>query len=170
MSNQQLNFLLTSINKKMALHSLAIQIAGEPSVKLKKRITYLESILLELNKHELKPSVETVINQQLVLVNAPVESESLLMRRISKLVAITFRQLEKEMKLVPINYYRNMWTALGMSAFGLPIGVSIGMLTKNMGLLGVGLPFGMAIGLMVGTNLDKKAKEKGLQLPITMQN
>ncbi|MFY7651521.1 MAG: hypothetical protein ACOVQE_02410, partial [Chitinophagaceae bacterium] len=106
----------------------------------------------------------------LVLVNAPVESESLLMRRISKMLSITFRQLEKEMKLVPINYYRNLWTVLGMSSFGLPIGISIGLLVKNIGLLGVGLPIGMGIGLIVGSNLDKKAKDKGLQLPFTLQH
>ena len=55
---------------------------------------------------------------------------------------------------------------LGMSAFGLPMGLALSTATDNFGLLGVGLPIGMVIGMAMGTGMDKKAKEEGRQLEI----
>lgn len=60
--------------------------------------------------------------------------------------------------------------ALGMSAFGLPFGVVIGLITKNMGLLAIGLPIGMGIGVMVGSKMDKKALEEGRQLNMEIKH
>ena len=71
--------------------------------------------------------------------------------------------------MVPKNYYRNMWLALGMSVFGLPIGVAFGASIGNMGLLGVGLPIGMAIGTLVGSQMDKKALKESRQLNIEIK-
>src|SRR5690554_1383202 len=76
--------------------------------------------------------------------------------------------MEKELKLATKNHYRNLWLALGISAFGLPLGVGFGSLMKNMGLLVIGLPIGLALGLPVGTHLDKKAHEAGKQLKIEL--
>ena len=53
---------------------------------------------------------------------------------------------------------------LGMSSFGLPMGVAFGLALGNIGLMGLGLPIGMGIGLAVGTNMDKKALAEGRQL------
>ena len=76
---------------------------------------------------------------------------------------------EKELKIVPKNYYRNLWMVLGMSAFGLPLGVAFGLSLGNIGLLAIGLPIGMAIGTLVGSKLDKKALESGKQLDIELK-
>jgi len=59
-----------------------------------------------------------------------------------------------------------LWMVLGMSVFGMPLGVAYGSVMGNMGLLGLGLPIGMCIGMAVGAMLDKKAKEKGNQLEV----
>lgn len=77
--------------------------------------------------------------------------------------------VEKELKIVPKNYYRNLWVALGMSAFGLPLGVAFGLSIGNMGLMALGLPIGMAIGVLVGSSMDKKALEQGRQLDIEIK-
>lgn len=79
------------------------------------------------------------------------------------------RLLEKEMKIVPKNYYRNIWLSLGMGAFGLPMGVTLGAIFQNMGLPGIGLPIGIGIVIVAGVLKDKKALEEGRQLPISIK-
>ena len=76
--------------------------------------------------------------------------------------------IEKEQKLVPKNYYKKTWLALGMSAFGIPIGVAFGFALDNMAFLAIGLPIGLALGMAVGAQLDKKAEKEGRQMNIEM--
>ena len=89
----------------------------------------------------------------------------LIKKKQNKIIKLT----EKELKIVPKNYYRNLWMVLGMSAFGLPLGVAFGLSLGNIGLLAIGLPIGMAIGTLVGSKLDKKALESGKQLDIELK-
>ncbi|MBT8322649.1 MAG: hypothetical protein KJO94_04145, partial [Eudoraea sp.] len=72
------------------------------------------------------------------------------------------------LKIVTKNYYRNLWLALGMTVFGIPLGVAFGAAQDNMAFLGVGIPIGMAIGIGVGTAMDEQAKKKGKQLDIDL--
>jgi hypothetical protein len=72
--------------------------------------------------------------------------------------------IEKKHKIVPKNYYKKLWMVLGMSAFGIPMGVLLGLSIGNMGMLGIGLPIGMAIGVGLGSSMDKKAYNEGRQL------
>ena len=67
------------------------------------------------------------------------------------------------------NHYRNTWLALGMAAFGIPLGVAFGTSSGNMGLIGIGLPIGMVIGMAVGSGMDKKAVESGRQLDLEIK-
>ncbi len=78
--------------------------------------------------------------------------------------------IEKEQKLVPKNTYRNRWMAIGMSVFGVPIGVAFGASLGNMAFLAIGIPIGMAIGIGLGTGMDKKALEEGRQLDIEIRS
>ena len=75
-------------------------------------------------------------------------------KKFVKAIEIAFSQiinlLEKELKLVPKNHYTTTWLALGMTIFGLPIGVVFGSSLGNIGLMAIGLPIGMAIGMGVG--------------------
>jgi hypothetical protein len=80
------------------------------------------------------------------------------------------RTVEKKHKIVPRNYYRQLWMLLGMSVFGIPIGAAFGASSGNMGMLGIGLPIGMAIGIGVGTNMDRKALNEGRQLDVEIKN
>jgi hypothetical protein len=129
----------------------------------------LEELLNQLRKRNLPENIIESVNQDIEVVNAA----SLIVNDFRKLVKQKqnkiIKLLEKDLKVVPKNYYRNMWLALGMSVFGLPIGVAFGASIGNMGLLGVGLPIGMAIGALVGSKMDKKALEEGRQLNIEIK-
>lgn len=89
-------------------------------------------------------------------------------KQIRKTQASILKLIEKELKLVARNHYRNTWLAIGMAAFGIPLGVVFGKSLGNMGLLGIGLPIGMVIGIAVGSVMDKKAFEAGKQLDFEM--
>lgn len=88
---------------------------------------------------------------------------------VKKKQTLILRKLEKDLKMVPKNHYMNLWLALGIGAFGMPIGVALGSSLGNMGFLGIGLPFGVAIGIALGSSLDKKAKTDGKQLDIEIK-
>jgi len=59
--------------------------------------------------------------------------------------------------------------ALGMAAFGMPIGIVFGSIIGNMAFIGLGLPLGMVMGLALGTNKDKTAFEEGRQLNVEIK-
>lgn len=93
-----------------------------------------------------------------------------LLQSIKKAQTEILKLLEKEEKIVPVNHYRKLWMIMGMSTFGLPIGVAFGLSMGNLGMLGIGLPIGMAIGISVGSSMDKKAKSQGRQLTFLSEN
>ena len=63
-------------------------------------------------------------------------------------------------------YYGRLWMILGYAMFGVPLGVCMGAVLDNMGLMGAFMPIGMAIGLFFGSLLDKKAKQEGRQIQL----
>ena len=136
--------------------------------KLNNAYVQLGEFLKELRKRELPHSVVESVNLNIEEVNTSSLEGSDLRKLVKKNQSKILKVIEKELKLVPKNYYRNLWLALGISAFGLPLGVAFGSLMKNIGLLVLGLPIGLALGLAVGTHLDKKAHEAGRQLEIEL--
>ena len=77
--------------------------------------------------------------------------------------------IEKELKLVPKNLYRDRWLAIGMAGFGLPFGVAFGAAFGNMAFIGIGIPIGLAIGIAIGSGMDKKALDEGKQLDVEIK-
>jgi len=138
--------------------------------KFNSKFAQLKKLLSELSKHSATNAVVESINKEIVSFNQFQGSIKQEINQLGKAQKAIVQIAEKQLKLVPIGYYRNLWLALGIGAFGIPIGVAIGVATKNMGLLGLGLPIGMAMGLGVGTGMDKKAKESGRQLDIEIKN
>ncbi|MBA5791618.1 hypothetical protein H1R17_10365 [Flavobacterium sp. xlx-214] len=88
---------------------------------------------------------------------------------IKKKQTVILRLIEKDLKLVPINYYRTLWLALGMTVIGIPLGVLAGVILKKSGLFALGLPIGVAIGVTVGTAMDKKAVKENRQLNVEIK-
>lgn len=130
--------------------------------KLALAFSKLEKLLVELRSRQLPNELIGRINSEIEHVNS--SSQSDLKKQLRKSKTSILKLLEKELKVVPPNYYRNMWLVLGMSIFGIPMGVAFGTALDNMGFLGIGLPIGMAIGIAVGSGMDKKAKEENRQL------
>ncbi len=129
----------------------------------------LGELLKQLGTKNLPATVTEKINRHIsVLNNANFEGREL-KRTVKRQQTEILKFVEKELKIVPKNYYRNLWVALGMSAFGLPLGVAFGLSIGNMGLMALGLPIGMAIGVLVGSSMDKKALEQGRQLDIEIK-
>lgn len=139
--------------------------------KLDATYTQFNALVDELNTREFPDSTVSSINSEIEEVNATTTKSWKSMRRlVLKKQAKIVRLVEKEHKIVPKNYYRNLWLTLGMSVFGIPIGAAIGSSVGNMGLIGIGLPIGMAFGIVVGARMDKKTLKEGRQLSIELKN
>lgn len=154
----------------MSIHQLKSRLDLGSDEKLLKVYTQFETLLSELGRRPLTPAVEKVINDSVDEVNTSTHTGSKLASLIRKKQSAIIKKVEKELKLVPKNYYRTLWMIFGFSAFGLPIGTAVGLLLGNIGLLGIGLPFGMLIGLAVGTRMDKKAASENRQLDVEIKN
>jgi hypothetical protein len=125
-----------------------------------------DKLLTELKKKELPEGIIKYINTGIDQINSFSEPEKELRKQIRKTQSGILKLIENELKLVTKNHYRNTWMAVGMAAFGIPLGVAFGISIGNMGLLGIGLPIGMVIGMAVGSGMDKKAAESGKQLDL----
>jgi len=125
-----------------------------------------KGLIAEIQKREFPDFIVEIINSEINILNSFVGEE----RDIVKMVRTTQRKivtlLEKELKIVPKNYYQKYWMVLGMSVFGMPFGVAFGFALGSMAFLGLGLPIGMAIGIGIGNQMDKKAKDESRQLDI----
>ncbi|GAB3947255.1 hypothetical protein GCM10028805_19170 [Spirosoma harenae] len=137
--------------------------------KLRAMYIQLGGLLNELKKKELTQPIIESINQDVNELNTTPLTGNAFEKAIKQKQTKIIKLVEKELKIVPKNYYRTLWLALGISAFGLPIGVAIGLSLGNIGFLGIGLPIGMAIGIAVGSGLDKKALDEGRQLAIEIK-
>ncbi|HSQ45887.1 MAG TPA: hypothetical protein VLM44_03100 [Lutibacter sp.] len=136
----------------------------DKNVKLKEACLQFEKLLIELRKKELPDSLVVSFNKDIQELNSTSSSGDELRKLVKDKQTRIIKVLEKDLKLVPKNYYRNLWLALGMGAFGIPLGVAFGASFGNMAFLGIGIPIGLAIGIAVGTAMDKKAFEEGRQL------
>jgi len=131
--------------------------------KLKLAYNQFELLLAELRTKQLPDTIVEIINQDVSDINGLTTPDEIKIALKQKQKSI-LKMLEKQLKMMPKNYYRKLWFILGMTAFGLPLGVAIGTMLHNIGLLGTGFPFGMLIGFAVGAGMDKKAYKEGRQL------
>lgn len=150
------------------------ELKNRPDIDQHKKLyaSYIQfdKLLMELRKKELPNETVNSINDGIDQINSVSESEKVLRRLINKTQSRIIKLIEKEHKLVTKNHYRNTWLAVGMAAFGIPLGVAFGASLGNMAFLGIGLPIGMAIGIAVGTGMDKKAFEEGRQIDLEIKH
>ena len=107
------------------------------------------------NEFELKPETEAYIAEQVGSISGEGKQFS---RRVLRAQSRIINRLAQKEKLTPPKYYTNLWTGLGMGAFGVPMGVAFGSAMENMALISIGIPIGLAIGVAIGAGLDNKAK------------
>ncbi len=136
----------------------------EQDKKLMSKYVYFEKLIVELKRREIALEIVNSVNQNIEEINSFLGSNKELRKQIRKSQSNIFKLIEKELKLVPKNLYRSRWMAIGMSVFGVPLGVAFGTILGNMGLLGIGIPIGMVVGMALGAGMDKKAFEEGRQL------
>lgn len=138
--------------------------------RLNQLYSQFDTLLSELRKKEVPDSIIQTINNEVEEINT---SDSLttndLRKVIKKKQTAILRLIEKDLKLVPKNYYRTLWLALGMTVFGMPLGVLAGVLLGQPGLFAIGLPIGVAIGVTVGTAMDKTAAKENRQLNLEIK-
>ncbi|MEG0917934.1 MAG: hypothetical protein RSF68_13055 [Myroides sp.] len=139
-------------------------------IRLNQLYSQFDTLLSELRKKEVPDSIIQTINNEVEEINT---SDSLttndLRKVIKKKQTAILRLIEKDLKLVPKNYYRTLWLALGMTVFGMPLGVLAGVLLGQPGLFAIGLPIGVAIGVTVGTLMDKTAAKENRQLNLEIK-
>lgn len=138
--------------------------------KLYASYTQFDRLLMELRTKELPNETVVYINDAIDRLNLIEGSEKLLRREIRSTQSSIINLLAKEHKLVAKNHYRNIWLAVGMTAFGIPFGAAFGLSFDNMAFLGMGMPIGLAIGMAVGTGMDNKAFEEGRQFDIELKH
>lgn len=140
------------------------------NIKLGAIYEQFRALLLQLEKKELSLNFIKLVNQEVEELNNTLLIDDKLKKLIKQKQTIILKLAEKEFKIVPVNYYRNLLLVLGMTVFGLPIGVVFGLIIGNLGLLSLGLPIGMGIGIAIGLSMDKKAFQEGRQLAIEIKH
>jgi len=139
-------------------------------IKLSQIYDQFDTLLKELRKRVLPDSIIQTINNEVEEINTYNSlTTNDLIKLIKKKQTAILRLIEKDLKLVPENYYRTLWLALGMTAFGIPLGVLFGVIIRTPGLFALGIPVGLAIGVTVGTAMDKKAAKENRQLNVEIK-
>jgi hypothetical protein len=148
----------------MTFTAITHQAKVNPNPKFGAKLNKLQALLDELAGRDLPDSVVATINKSIDQLNQYASSDPILDKQVYRTQNQILKYLEKDLKLVQKNHYQRLWMVLGMSAFGLPLGIAFGASLGNMSFLGIGLPIGMVIGIAVGTSMDKKAAKEGRQL------
>ena len=154
----------------MTLFELHQKTDIDKHVKLKEAYIEFEKLLFELRKKDLPDGFVLSINQDIEELNTSSSLGDELRKIIKNIQTKNIKLLEKEIKLVPRNYYRKLWTALRMATFGILLDVALGANLGNMALIGIGMPIGLALGSGVGSGMDKKAFREGRQLDVEIKH
>lgn len=136
--------------------------------QLHKKYQSFRRLIDALKQRELPAAITDELNRDLALLNGMDNGNKEFPKKPGEIQRRLLRRLERELKLVPKNHYRNLWMSTGMAAFGLPLGAALGVSLGNMAYLAIGLPIGMAIGIAVGTAMDDKARNSGKQLDVDL--
>ncbi len=148
----------------MKIISLEHRAAFDTDPKLSKESNSFLALLEAISKKEIPDELITKSNEIIGGLNDFIGKEGDLLKALKAGKSLIIKMLEKEVKIVPQNHYQTQWMILGMSVFGIPLGVAFGAAMGNMAFLGIGLPIGMAIGIAAGTSMDAAAKKEGRQL------
>jgi hypothetical protein len=129
-----------------------------------KAFSKLEKTLAVLREIKLSEASIKKINYKINMLNSFQGSERKFRNKLLIQKHNIVELARKDNGFVPEKYYQNQWFVLGMSLFGMPIGLLFSLASDNIGLLGIGLPIGMLIGYVIGKQKDENAKKEGKQL------
>ncbi|MEM7369061.1 MAG: hypothetical protein AAF587_10720 [Bacteroidota bacterium] len=117
-----------------------------------------------LNAKDIPLETEMSIREEIQKIDAYTGPEKGLAKVLRKGQRTILAIVRKETGLVSKGFYRTLWMSLGMTVFGLPLGMAYAIAMNNFGLFAIGLPIGMGIGIAVGSGMDSKAAKDGKQL------
>lgn len=126
-------------------------------------------LLIAIREKMLPDDTILLIDQEVVQLNSIDDDQPHLIKALKIGQQRILRLLADKHKIFPMQHFRNQWMILGMSSFGIPLGVAVGLMIKNLSLLGAGIPIGMVIGMSVGKKLDQKTLYEGRQLNIELK-
>ena len=133
-----------------------------------KSLLDLQSLLKELRTRQLSEASIASINHKIDQLNS-LAAEAVNNKKTKEAKNAILKQLEKQENLVAKDHYTTLWLPLGMTIFGVPLGVIVYALTGNAAFIGIGLPIGMALGSFYGATLDKKAEKEGRVLHFSVK-
>lgn len=136
--------------------------------KTESKYTLLEKLLSVLEEKELSNQFIQESNDDILALNSHSSESKDFPKTIRKTQSSIVNRAMKQLKLVPKNYYRMLWLSLGMSTFGIPMGVAFSVAIDNYAFIGLGLPIGLSVGIAIGTSLDQKAEKEGRQLNVDL--
>ncbi len=139
--------------------------SGKKSAVIKE-YSLLKQLVQELQNRELPPEVVVELNVEISRLNAVVDNHIKLFFYIKLVKKKMLKTLLEDLEIVPKNYYRNYWLVLGMSAFGLPLGILLSSILDSNSFIAIGLPIGMVIGMAIGSEMDRRALENNRQLEL----
>jgi hypothetical protein len=145
------------------------QISSE-NLKTSNLYQQLVNLLKALEEKELPIETVDLIDKEIEQLNSISDEGKYFKKAIKEKENKIIQILEKKHKIVPKNYYRRLWMLLGMSVFGVSMGLILASVSNKMALFAIGVPIGMAIGIGVGSGLDKKAYIEGRQLDFEVKH
>ena len=141
------------------------------NVKLSRSYLQFSELLKKLRRKALPQKIVESVNCMVKELNSTECTGKKLQKLLNLNQAKILGLLEKELKIVPKGHYRNIWFILGMSIFGIPIGMALGLfIFGDVSYFPMGFPIGMIIGIVIGSGMDKKALKEGRQLIMGIKN
>ncbi len=148
----------------MPLSSITPRATFEENPKLAQAFHNLSSLLTAIRQKSITSVHEQKITEMIAGVNNFSGPDPELLKQLKSAQVGILNLLENDLQLVPKNHYQLQWLALGMAAFGIPLGVVFGAALGNLAFMGIGLPIGLGVGIAIGTAKDKQAADEGRQL------
>ena len=139
-----------------------------PDDKLAKAYRRLHKVLAIAETKPLSESTISKINEKVQELNASTKINGALYRLVNLTENEIITILEQDIDIVPVGHYSKKWTAVGITLYGIPFGIILGLLTHNMGLFAIGLPIGLGIGALIGRSKDAQAAAQGRQYDIAI--
>ena len=136
----------------------------EQNKKLARASNRFQSLIKELNTRELPENVVSKINEHVDSIANYDNNPKKLARFINQTTTKILSLLQKELNIVPSQYYQTLWMGVGLAVFGVPFGIIWFVMLDNPAFISIGIPMGLPIGIAVGASLDKKAAKEGRQL------
>ena len=148
----------------MELEGLKTRFFSDKKKAISKEYALLEQLVQELQHRDLPPEVIVEMNQEIERLNDVLDHHLKLYFYVKSVKKKVLNSLLNDLEIVPKNYYRNLWSALGMLVFGVSLGVVFTSILDKISAFALGLPIGMAIGLVIGIEMDRRALENNKQL------